>query len=80
MEDLCVKPEHRGQEIGKSRLLYLVQLANQRGCGRMEWTVLDWNQPAIEFYMSLGVQRMLEWTTGRLAGPAPCPLCLKSTL
>jgi GNAT superfamily N-acetyltransferase len=70
LEDLFVDPEFRGRGVGKALLLYLAALANQRGCGRMEWSVLDWNQPAIDFYESLGAERKTEWTTCRLAGPA----------
>ena len=70
LEDLFVRPELRGQGIGKALLLQLAQLANQRGCGRMEWSVLDWNQPAIDFYQSLGAELKSEWTTCRLTGPA----------
>jgi GNAT superfamily N-acetyltransferase len=68
LEDLFVKPEFRGQGIGKALLLHLAQSANARGCGRMEWSVLDWNQPAIEFYESLGARRMTEWQICRLTG------------
>ncbi|MDB6168146.1 MAG: GCN5-related N-acetyltransferase [Verrucomicrobia bacterium] len=68
LEDLFVKPEFRGQGIGKSLLLHLATLANARGCGRMEWAVLDWNQPAIEFYESLGAERKADWTICRLSG------------
>ena len=70
LEDLFVKSEFRGRGLGKALLLHLAQLANQRGCGRMEWTVLDWNQPAIDFYESLGARRMKEWQVCRLTGPA----------
>ena len=70
LEDLFVKPEFRGQGHGKALLLHLAKLANQRGCGRMEWSVLDWNQPAIEFYDSLGAKRMREWQICRLTGPS----------
>ena len=70
LEDLFVKPEFRGRGLGKALLLHLAKLANARGCGRMEWSVLDWNQPAIEFYEKLGARRMREWQTCRLAGPA----------
>lgn len=70
LEDLFVKPEFRGQGIGKALLLHLAQLANARGCGRMEWSVLDWNQPAIDFYESLGARRMKEWQICRLTGDA----------
>jgi GNAT superfamily N-acetyltransferase len=70
LEDLFVKPEFRSQGIGKALLLHLAQLANARGCGRMEWSVLDWNAPAIAFYESLGARRMTEWQICRLTGPA----------
>ena len=68
LEDLFVQPEFRGRGIGRALLLHLAKLANERGCGRMEWCVLDWNQPAIEFYESLGAQRMKEWQVCRLTG------------
>jgi GNAT superfamily N-acetyltransferase len=70
LEDLFVKPEFRGQGIGKALLLHLAKSANARGCGRMEWSVLDWNQPAIDFYESLGARRMKEWQICRLTGDA----------
>ena len=70
LEDLFVLPEFRGQGIGKALLLHLARLAHQRGCGRMEWTVLDWNQPAIDFYESLGAVRLTDWTICRLSGAA----------
>lgn len=70
LEDLFVKPACRGRGIGKALLLHLARLANARGCGRMEWSVLDWNQPAIDFYESLGARRMKEWQICRLAGDA----------
>lgn len=68
LEDLFVRPEFRGQGIGKALLLHLARLANARGCGRMEWAVLDWNQPAIDFYESLGAERKTDWTICRLTG------------
>ncbi|MCC6416534.1 MAG: GNAT family N-acetyltransferase [Opitutaceae bacterium] len=68
LEDLFVRPEQRGRGIGKALLLHLAKLANERGCGRMEWAVLDWNQPAIDFYESLGARRLKEWNICRLAG------------
>ena len=68
LEDLFVRPEFRGRGFGKALLLHLAKLANARGCGRMEWSVLDWNQPAIEFYESLGAKRMKEWQVCRLTG------------
>ena len=70
LEDLFVKPELRGRGIGKALLLHLARVANEKGCGRMEWAVLDWNAPAIAFYESLGAKRMLEWQLCRLSGPA----------
>jgi GNAT superfamily N-acetyltransferase len=70
LEDLFVKPEFRGLGLGKALLLHLAKLANQRGCGRMEWSVLDWNQPAIAFYESIGAERKTDWTICRLTGPA----------
>jgi GNAT superfamily N-acetyltransferase len=70
LEDLFVKPEFRGRGIGKGLLLHLARLANQRGCGRMEWSVLDWNESAIAFYESLGARRLREWQICRLTGPA----------
>lgn len=70
LEDLFVKPALRGRGIGKALLLHLAKAANARGCGRMEWSVLDWNQPAIDFYESLGARRLREWQICRLTGPA----------
>ncbi|TVQ41592.1 MAG: GNAT family N-acetyltransferase [Wenzhouxiangella sp.] len=66
LEDLFVRPRFRGQGIGKALLLHLAAIARERGCGRMEWSVLDWNQPAIDFYRSLGAVAMDEWTVFRL--------------
>ena len=70
LEDLFVTPEHRGRGLGKALLLHLAAIANARGCGRMEWAVLDWNVDAIAFYESLGATRMPEWQRCRLTGPA----------
>jgi GNAT superfamily N-acetyltransferase len=70
LEDLFVLPEHRGKGIGKALLLHVAALANERGCGRFEWAVLDWNRPAIEFYRRLGAQSMDEWMIFRLNGEA----------
>ena len=70
LEDLFVKPELRGRGYGKALLLHLAKLANARGCGRMEWSVLDWNQPAIEFYEAIGARRLREWQICRLTGAA----------
>lgn len=66
LEDLYVREAHRGRGIGKTLLLHLAAIARERGYGRMEWSVLDWNQPAIDFYRSLGAQSMDEWTVFRL--------------
>jgi GNAT superfamily N-acetyltransferase len=68
LEDLFVNPEFRGNGVGKALLVYLARLAVERGCGRLEWSVLDWNTPAIEFYQRLGARPMDEWTVFRLTG------------
>ena len=68
LEDLFVAPPFRGLGVGKALLLHLARLANERGCGRMEWAVLDWNESAIAFYESLGAKRMREWQICRLTG------------
>jgi GNAT superfamily N-acetyltransferase len=68
LEDLFVKPECRGHGHGKALLKALAKLAVERGCGRLEWAVLNWNEPAIEFYKSLGAEPMDEWTVYRLTG------------
>jgi GNAT superfamily N-acetyltransferase len=70
LEDLFVEPEHRGKGHGKALLRALASVAVERGCGRMDWCVLDWNEPAIRFYRSLGAGPMDEWTTYRLTGEA----------
>src|SRR6266481_5864304 len=66
LEDLFVKPEKRGKGYGRALLVELAKIARDRGCGRMEWAVLDWNEPAIKFYRSLDAQPMHEWTVFRL--------------
>ncbi|QOC23432.1 GNAT family N-acetyltransferase [Wenzhouxiangella sp. AB-CW3] len=66
LEDLYVREAFRGLGIGKALLLHLAGIARERGYGRMEWSVLDWNQPAIDFYKSLGARPMDEWTVFRL--------------
>ncbi len=68
LEDLFVDGDARGKGVGKVLLGHLAALAVQRGYGRVEWAVLDWNQPSIEFYRSLGATPMNEWTVYRLAG------------
>ena len=66
LEDLFVKPEKRGKGYGRALLVDLAKIARDRGCGRMEWAVLDWNEPAIKFYRALGAKPMEEWTVFRL--------------
>jgi GNAT superfamily N-acetyltransferase len=66
LEDLFVRPEDRGKGYGRGLLVRLAKIARERGCGRMEWAVLDWNKPAIKFYRKLGANPMHEWTVFRL--------------
>src|ERR1700745_599992 len=66
LEDLFVKPEERGKGYGRALLVHLAGIARDRGCGRMEWAVLDWNEPAIQFYRKLGAKPNDEWTVYRL--------------
>jgi len=66
LEDLFVRPEKRGKGYGRALLIRLAQIAQERRCGRMEWAVLDWNEPAIQFYRKLGATPMHEWTVFRL--------------
>ena len=68
LEDLYVRPEHRRRGVGLALLKELARLARERGCARMEWAVLDWNKPAIDFYLKLGAVPLAEWTTFRLDG------------
>jgi GNAT superfamily N-acetyltransferase len=70
LEDLYVRPEVRGSGLGKALLTRLAQIAVERGYARVEWSVLDWNTPSIDFYRSLGAAPLDEWTTFRLTGPA----------
>lgn len=70
LEDLFVRPEFRGVGYGKALLVELGRLAVERGCGRFEWSVLDWNEPSIAFYKALGAVPMAEWTTFRVSGEA----------
>ena len=67
-EELFVLPEYRGRGYGKALLKELAQITVERGCGRLEWACLDWNQPSIDFYRSLGAVPMDEWTTYRMTG------------
>jgi len=66
LEDLFVRPERRGKGYGRALLARLAQIAHERECGRMEWAVLDWNEPAIQFYRKLGARPNEEWTIFRL--------------
>ncbi len=77
LEDLFVRPAHRGAGHGKKLLLHLAKQAHAEGCGRMEWCVLDWNRPAIDFYQSLGATMMTEWTTCRLDQDALAKIALE---
>ena len=70
LEDLYVTPEHRGKGAGKALLQHLARIAVAEGCGRFEWSVLDWNQPAIDFYESMGAKPQSEWIGYRLTGDA----------
>ena len=70
LEDLYVNPAFRGAGVGKKLLVHLASLAKRRGCGRLEWWVLDWNEPSIGFYKNLGATAMDDWTIYRLAGTA----------
>ncbi len=70
LEDLFVRPRFRKKGIGKALLVYLAKVAVEKGCGRYQWQVLDWNTPAIEFYESLGAKVMKEWLTMRVSGEA----------
>ena len=68
LEDLFVLPEYRGKGYGKAILKKLASIAVERGCGRLEWSCLDWNKPSIDFYLSLGAAPMSDWTVYRLTG------------
>lgn len=68
LEDLFIMPQYRGKGYGKATLKELARIAVQRGCGRLEWSCLDWNKPSIDLYLSLGAEAMDEWTVYRLTG------------
>ncbi|MGI6029740.1 MAG: GNAT family N-acetyltransferase [Candidatus Heteroscillospira sp.] len=68
LEDLFVFPEYRGMGYGKALLKKLAAIAYERGCGRLEWSCLDWNRPSIDFYLSLSAEPMADWTVYRLSG------------
>lgn len=69
VEDLYIAPENRGSGAGKALLKHLAKLAVRKGCGRFEWSVLDWNEPAISFYESIGARPLAEWVGYRMSGP-----------
>jgi GNAT superfamily N-acetyltransferase len=69
LEDLFVRPAHRARGIGRALLRALARIARERNCGRMEWAVLDWNEPALNFYETLGARQMNEWVIHRLTPP-----------
>ena len=79
LEDLFVEPQHRGKSYGKALLIHLAKLAVERGCGRFEWSVLDWNVDAQRFYASLGATLMPDWRITRVTGDALLQLAARST-
>jgi GNAT superfamily N-acetyltransferase len=70
LEDLYVRPQFRGSGLGRALLVYLAKVARERGCGRLEWSVLDWNEPAIGFYRRIGAAPVSGWTVYRVTGDA----------
>ncbi len=80
LEDLYVRPAYRGAGLGRHLMAALARIAVQRDCGRFEWSVLDWNQPAIDFYRRLGATGMDEWTVQRLEGAALHALAARAEL
>ncbi|HWS26211.1 MAG TPA: GNAT family N-acetyltransferase [Xanthomonadales bacterium] len=79
LEDLYIRPAFRGRGYGRSIMQALAKIAVDRGCGRFEWWVLDWNHPAIEFYRSLGAEPMSDWTVQRVSGAALLALAAVGT-
>ena len=77
LEDLYVIPEYRGRGHGKGLIKELARIAIERGCGRLEWSCLDWNTPSIDFYLSLGAKQMSEWTGYRFEGESLSELAQK---
>ena len=78
LEDLFVKPHARGKGIGKALLARLAKIAVERDCGRVDWSVLNWNEPSLRFYEALGAVRLSDWTTHRLTGEALLKLARNS--
>ncbi len=79
LEDLFILPEYRRQGIGKAMLSYLAQLAVERGCGRLEWSVLDWNEPAIAFYRRMGASVLDDWRICRVTGESLTQLAAEAS-
>jgi len=79
LEDLFILPEYRRQGIGKAMLSYLAQLAVERGCGRLEWSVLDWNEPAIAFYCRMGASVLDDWRICRVTGESLIQLAAEAS-
>jgi GNAT superfamily N-acetyltransferase len=75
LEDLFVEPQFRGKGVGKSLLAYLAKVAEERGCARIDWAVLNWNESAKAFYRKLGAEPMEDWTIYRLSGAGLKSLC-----
>ena len=80
LEDLYVKPDYRGRGHGKALIKKLAVIARERGCGRLEWSCLDWNTPSIDFYLSLGAEPMNEWTVYRFEGESLADLAGQENL
>jgi GNAT superfamily N-acetyltransferase len=80
LEDLFVLPDERGRGVGSALLIELARIAVAKGCGRMEWSVLDWNEPSIAFYKGLGAAPLSDWTTYRLTGETLTRLARKSSM
>ena len=78
LEDVFVRPEYRRQVIGKSLMMSVATIAFDRGCGRLEWSVLDWNQPAIEFYQSLGATVLPDWKICRMTAETLAEIATKA--
>ena len=77
LDDIFVRPEHRGKGHGKALFLHVAHIAYERGCGRFEWSALDWNEPAIRFYTSMGAVALDDWTIFRISGDALKRLALQ---
>ncbi|WP_310416665.1 GNAT family N-acetyltransferase, partial [Chamaesiphon sp. OTE_8_metabat_110] len=78
LEDVFVQPEYRRQGVGKALMTAMAKIAHDRGCGRLEWSVLDWNQPAIEFYQGLGATVLPDWKTCRMTAATLAEIATKS--